>query len=187
MHMWMKVGFLLFTVVTAHAKEVSVSRVPSMASFDTYEGIDPVKIGNFWDTWKLVTVRYRKDVEEQRFVYANPIAWKALKEGKKKFPDGSLFGKIAFNTGVDTAFPVSMIPNKFSRIQIMKKDAKAYAKTGGWGYAIYPAVKRDGQSPENVVGACFACHNIIPQKDYIFSTSAFFVDSPQSVSEFAGR
>ena len=39
---------------------------------------------DFETKWHLVTVRYRKDTGEQRFTYANDIAWTAMNAG----PDG---------------------------------------------------------------------------------------------------
>ena len=52
--------------------------------------------GEFWDKWKLVTARYRKDTNEIRFTYANDQAWKTMQSGSYDFKDGSVFGKVAF-------------------------------------------------------------------------------------------
>jgi hypothetical protein len=143
-------------------------------------GIDPKPLAKFWQDWNLVTVRFRTSPAEQRFVYANDIAWEALKKGAKNFPEGSMLGKIAFMVGFDPRFPSSYEPNEFSRIQIMKKDSKAYKDSNGWGYAIYigaaPATKRSFGKEEMM--ACHACHNLVKDRDFVFST-ALFNDAPK--------
>jgi protein SCO1/2 len=103
----------------------------------TLMGIDPKKYDKFWENWRLVNVRYRTSPAEQRFVYANDIAWRTLKSGGAKFEEGAVFAKIAYTVGFDARFPSSYEPNKFSRIQFMKKDSKRYQSTDGWGYALY--------------------------------------------------
>jgi len=40
----------------------------------------------FYKKWHLVTVRYRTDSFEQRFTYANDLAWKTLQTGKTDYP-----------------------------------------------------------------------------------------------------
>jgi hypothetical protein len=40
----------------------------NLSSFNEVNGINPKKIDRFWEDWHLVTVRYRKDNGEQRFV-----------------------------------------------------------------------------------------------------------------------
>lgn len=143
-------------------------------------GIDPKPIAKFWQDWNLVTVRFRTSPAEQRFVYANDIAWEALKKGAKIFPEGSMLGKIAFMVGFDARFPSSYEPNEFSRIQIMKKDSKAYSESNGWGYALYlgavPGLKRSFGKEEMM--ACHACHNLVKDRGFVFST-ALFNDAPK--------
>ena len=137
-------------------------------------GIDPKSAARFWDTWHLVTVRYRKDNEEQRFVYANNIAWRALRAGKKQFPSGSMFGKIAFATKLDGAFPSSVETKNYTRVQLMLKDATKFKKTNGWTYALYVAGHEEASSENSSVAtACHACHSIVPQRDFVFSRSSF--------------
>jgi hypothetical protein len=118
----------------------------------------------------LVTVRYRKDNEEIRFTYANKIALKALKANSKNFPDGSVFGKIAYKTVEDPIFPSSVVPSTSRRMQIMVKNSKKYATTHGWGYALFD---KDGNLfPENVNDqtiSCNACHEIAIDRGYVFS------------------
>jgi hypothetical protein len=131
------------------------------------------KLNDFKDfekKWKLVTVRYRKDTGEQRFTYANDIAWKALMAGGKFYPTGSVFAKIGLATEEDPSFASSAVPSGARRYQFMVRDAKKYQETDGWGYALFDA---DGKTfpgnPKTAVMACAACHRVVPDRQYVFS------------------
>lgn len=151
---------------------------------DVFHGIEGKKSDRFWEKWRLVTVRFRKDNGELRFIYANPIAWKALASKKFPYPDGAMFGKVAFASKSDPVFPVSETPEKVTRIQLMRKDSKKYrGDTGNWGYAIYPPTARGGNEEKHVVVACHACHQAIPSKDYVFSDAVFAQEVSGKVSD----
>jgi hypothetical protein len=141
------------------------------------DGIEMASVDRFWDIWKLVDVRYRSDNGEQRFVYANDVAWKTMQAKGTHYPDGAMFGKLAFHTANDPAFPSSFEPRGFSRLQIMKKDAKAYPDSDGWGYAVITSAeeKDTGLPAEDlqIAAACHACHRLVPERDFVFSRGPF--------------
>ena len=126
--------------------------------------------GDFTKDWKLVTVRYRKDTGEMRFTYANPKAWQALTKKQIPYPDGSVFAKVGFKTETDPAFNSSVVPSGARRFQFMVKDAKKYSKYAGWGYALYQSDGKlfEGDIPTQTI-ACHACHQVVPERDYVFS------------------
>lgn len=130
--------------------------------FESYKG--------FQNNWKQVTVRYRKDTDEQRFVYANDIAWADFKSNSKKFSEGAVFAKIGMGTIHDPSFLSSVIPTEINRIQVMVKNSKKYKRTDGWGYALFNAKGEvlGGEIKDSDV-ACHACHKAVPQKDFVFS------------------
>jgi hypothetical protein len=148
------------------------SVLDKLAGSRPYNGIDPLSGGRFWETWPLVTVRYRKDNGELRFVYANEVAMRALAAGEK-YPDGAIITKIAAVTEGDPLFPNSAVPSAGVRIQFMVKDAVKYAATDGWGYAIFPDDARGGTDLEGVQSACHACHRLAASLDFVFSRPAF--------------
>jgi len=130
---------------------------------------------DFSEKWKLVTVRYRMDSGEFRFIYANPLAWKTLSENKTDYPDGAVFAKTAYLLSTDKDFPSSHLPNKVARYQLMVKNSKAHKSTNGWGYALFNAEgKTFPGNPETVAQACNACHNIVLNKGSIFSSPVDF-------------
>jgi hypothetical protein len=124
----------------------------------------------FWQTWQPVTVRYRADIDEQRFVYANELAWAALQQGSHDFPDGAAFAKVGFTTSVDSLFPSSLVPGHAVRYQVMIKDRARYARTRGWGYSLYLENGRPPEEdPATTVAACAACHELAASRGYVFS------------------
>jgi hypothetical protein len=141
--------------------------------FADYEG--------FEEKWKFVTVRYRMDSGEQRFVWANPAAMKALEEGSTDYPDGAVFAKIGFMTEEDPAFKSSRVPSGSLRYQFMVRDKKKYASTGGWGYALFDGNKTTIEgNPEYQAQACYACHLLVPERGQVFSV-------PLKISPFIAK
>jgi hypothetical protein len=124
-------------------------------------GIDPKKFAKFWEQWDLVNVRYRTSPAEQRFIYANDIAWKTLKAGGNKFKEGAVLGKLGFTVGFDHRFPSSYQATSFSRIQLMKKDSRKYVTDDKNKFSASDAA------------ACHACHKLAADHDFVFSTPVF--------------
>lgn len=150
----------------AIAGPASPSQEPALGSMN---GISLEKNKGYWERWKRITTRYRSDVNEMRVTYANPIAVKALQEGKKEMPEGAMFGKVAWKVEPDPLFPNSLQPTSVHRYQLMLKDSKAYASTGGWGYAIFtPDGKPAGGEPHKIMEACAACHELAVSRGRVF-------------------
>ena len=98
-------------------------------------------------------------------IYANEKAMEGYRTGK--FPDGSVivadFLETRENAGVTTEGPRR-------RIDVMVKDSKRYAATGGWGFEQF---KGDSQTDRMVMAEnaakCFACHAKQKDRDSVFS------------------
>ncbi len=157
---------LLFLLVIAGQSFAS----PDFSGKDEINGIAWKSFKNFPEKWELVTIRFRKDTGEMRITYANPIAMKALKEGKTDYPEGSVFAKTGIHTGVDPQFISSVVPKGIRRYQLMVKNRKAYASTNGWGYALFdPEGKTFNEDPKITQDACYACHTIVENRGDVFS------------------
>jgi hypothetical protein len=140
---------------------------PPAVKPEMYEmnGIRLKDYAGFDKKWKQVTVRFRADTGEQRFVYANDIAYGSLLKEVKDYPDGAVFAKIAVMTQEDPAFTSSRVPAGRQRIQIMLRDKKKYAATGGWGYALFSPMgtRLDPSPPMRQAEACDACHQMVKE------------------------
>lgn len=124
----------------------------------------------FEKNWKLVTVRYREDSGELRFVYANDLAYQSMQELNPKYPEGSVFAKIGLLSEDDPSFPSSKVPSGTKRYQFMVKDSKKYPSTDGWGYALFDGEGRlFNEDLATKTQGCVACHRIVPERDFVFS------------------
>ena len=136
---------------------------------------------DFEKKWHLVTVRFRHDKGELRFVYANDLANETLLSGKIDYPDGSVFAKIGRLTGEDPLFSSSAVPQKIQRYQFMVRNKVKNKDTDGWDYAIFdPQGNTLSEDPVAESKACFACHQIAASRGQVFSQamSAFSQSLP---------
>ena len=128
------------------------------------------QFGDFKANFNFVTVRYRKDSGEIRFVYANDIAWKALKNSETNYPDGAVFAKVGIASEEDPAFPSSAVPSGKRRIQFMLKDKNKYMNDQGWGYALFDWTGNTFPGDlKEVTQGCIGCHQIAKDRGFVFS------------------
>jgi hypothetical protein len=159
----MLIPFFLFLSLSSQSSDFSGKSEMNGMRWKDYE--------QFMSKSPLITVRYRKDTNEMRMIFANSTARNVFEASKKKaFPDGSVILKAGIATGSDPFFEGSAVPTKIWRYQIMVKDSKKYKKTNGWGYALFDSQgKTFPEDPELTQIACHACHTIVEEKDYVFS------------------
>jgi len=109
-----------------------------------------------------------------RFTYVNSQAWQVLLSKESKYPDGAIFAKTSYNTKNDPSFPSSLTPLNKRRLQFMVRDKKQYTDTQGWGYALFTKDSENWKQDLNTHSkACAACHQIVSDRDYVFSTPTF--------------
>ncbi len=148
--------------------------IPSLKMLKPLNGVNPAPYDAFWEKWYLVTVRFRGDNGEQRFIYANDVAVKAMKSGATQFPDGSVFGKVAFSTADDEAFPNSKEAGKFVRLQLMVKDSKKFKERDGWSYWLHlPTQSEEALEDMNDIKSCHGCHTLAKNRDFVFARPTF--------------
>ena len=180
----MLLGRLFFPVLFFISAATPNDR-PSFAGKDVMNGMRRIDFGDFSKDWHFVTVRFRKDTGEMRFVYANDKAWTALNQGVSEYPDGAIFGKIGVATQDDLAFPSSAVPKGARRYQFMIRNQDLYKDTNGWGYALFDADgKTFPEDPKTTTLACAACHNIVPERGRVFSEPMGFLPFQSGAVEF---
>ena len=133
--------------------------------------IDPSLFDRFWDTWQIVTTRWREDNKELRFTYANSLAWQSMKSGRLDYPIGSVITKMGVHVMEDPLFPNSQVPSRrVNRIQVMLKDpSHPKAARDGWVYSLYFPMKPDGVMIAKDINACASCHEKAKDRGYVFS------------------
>jgi len=98
-------------------------------------------------------------------IYANEKAMEGYRTGR--FPDGSVlvadFLETRESAGVTTEGPRR-------RIDVMVKDSKRYATTGGWGFEQFRGDSQtDRMVTAEIAAKCFACHAQQKERDSVFS------------------
>jgi hypothetical protein len=147
---------------------------PPAVSADAAGPVSPIfgiGIPEGYREWALVAPSHRTDnKDELRSILANPVAYKALRDGTLPLPDGSILAKLAWLREPMGEFPGAYRPGAAPRIEFMVKDSKKFASTGGWGFARFV----DGKPvSEETHKGCFPCHEAnVKGHDFVFTRFA---------------
>jgi len=145
---------------------------------DKYSLISPsgIAFSDFRGYEDWADVSSARTTEILKVIVANPTMIKAYKSGIPlnglPFPEGSMIAKLQWTQKKSTEAPFAVdVPNVFSQVFLMEKDSKRFAKSGGWGYAVFnydaasDTFTPDAKSPSD---CGYACHTPVKAKDYIF-------------------
>jgi hypothetical protein len=154
-------------------------KVPNGLAFSDFRG---------YEDWQVVAPSQTDAAKVMRVILANPVMMKAYREGipgnGKPFPDGSKIAKIEWEPRKLTDAPFSAstpdtVPGPLKEVEFIEKDAKRFADSNGWGYAVfdYDAASDTfapgtlaGKPPQGNDYKCgTACHTLAASKDYIFT------------------
>lgn len=131
------------------------------------------------------------NLNDLRVKLGNDVAIKTYREGKLPFPDGTIIARLAWRQvtseennevlrrtlergGLSPEATSKLLAESFvagpaTNVQIMVKDSKKYAATGGWGFAQF----NDGKPADKAVDkTCFSCHEPAKDRDYVFTRYA---------------
>ena len=146
--------------------------VPGGLAFSEFRG---------YETWQVVSISHDGDL--LAVILANPTMIDAYRAGVpgngKPFPDGAKMAKIHWNPKKLETFPNATVPDTLHDVDVMVKDSKRFADSGGWGYAVFDwDAKSSSFTPGTLAGTppqgndakCgFACHTIVKNRDYVFT------------------
>jgi hypothetical protein len=151
-------------------------KVPGGLAFSEFRG---------YEDWAAVTVHHTDEL--MKVVVGNPVAIKAYQSGiprnGKPFPDGSKLAKVEWKPrkSLDAPYDIN-VPGSIYDIDLMVKDSKRFADSGGWGYAVFkfdaatkayaPATQTHRPPQANDAKCGAACHTIAKGKDFVFSEYA---------------
>jgi hypothetical protein len=141
-----------------------------------------VKIPDGYRDWSLIAVNQLHipgKGDQLRAQLGNDIAIKAIKEGTLPYPDGSMIVALHWsrvvsennNKVLSGPFPgdESYVVGSRLNMQVMVKDSKKYAASGGWGFADFT----DGKPGDKALHeTCFPCHEPAKDRDYVFTRYA---------------
>jgi len=132
-----------------------------------------IKIPPGYRDWRLISVAHEEGSNNDlRAILGNDVAIKAYREGKLPFPDGTIIARLAWSyvpseeNNKVFGRAQSFVAGAPINLQLMVKDSKKYAATGGWGFAQF----KDGKpADEALLKTCFPCHQPAKAQDLVFT------------------
>jgi hypothetical protein len=138
--------------------------------------------------WTLISVAaVGPPVNDVRAKLGNDIAMADLRQGTIPYRDGAIIARLAWKQTADPQtsnalqlqaqqvglsadaigklLSQSFIAGPATNVQLMVKDSKKYASTGGWGFAQFT----NGKTDAIVQQSCFACHEPAKATDFVFT------------------
>jgi hypothetical protein len=151
-------------------------KVPGGLAFSEFRG---------YETWQPISLSHNGD--KLALILGNPAMIDAFKSGipenGKPFPDGAKMAKIHWVGKTQATYPGQpLVAGAFHDVDLMVKDSKRFADSGGWGYGAFeyeaasdsfrPANSSD-QPPQGNDAKCgAACHTVVKARDYVFTEYA---------------
>jgi len=135
-----------------------------------------IKVPPGYRDWKLISVAHEEGkLNDIRAILGNDVAINAAREGTNPYPDGTIIARIAWKYvpseennkvfGQAQSFVPGSAPDWY--LQLMVKDSRKYAATGGWGFAQF---NKDGvPADETMHKTCFPCHEPAKARDFVFT------------------
>lgn len=126
--------------------------------------------------WKLISVAHEEgNLNDFRAILGNDVAVKAFRENKLPFPDGTIIARLAWKYVASEennkvfGRAQSFVAGPPINLQLLVKDSRKYAATGGWGFAQFTNGKPDGEAAQKT---CFPCHEPAKAHDLVFTRYA---------------
>jgi hypothetical protein len=154
------------------AQDKYTLKVPGGLAFSEFRG---------YESWQVVSISHQEPL--MAVTVANPVMISAFQAGApgngKPFPDGSKMAKIHWVPKKLDLFPNAIVPGPQHDVDLMVKDSKRFADSGGWGYAVFeydpktdtftPGTTADKPPQANDAKCGFTCHTAVKNKDYVFT------------------
>jgi len=164
---------VLATGVAISAQDKYTVKVPNGLAISEFRG---------YENWAAIAISENGGVIA--VILGNPAMIEAYKSGipdnGKPFPDGAKMAKIHWKPRKNETAPGQpTVPGALENLDLMMKDSKRFADSGGWGYgsfdydtaseSFHPATEAS-KPPQGHDAKCgFACHTIVKNRDYVFT------------------
>jgi len=147
---------------TLHANETTIKPASPIYGVTLPDG---------YRQWQLIAPSLEDaPLDELRAIVGNTIAIDAYQKNAQPFPDGTVLVKLAWKRKRSSEFASATVPGAATTVQVMVKDSKKYAATGGWGFGRFVDGKPVDEAQHRT---CFACHEARAKgHDYVFTRYA---------------
>jgi hypothetical protein len=148
------------------------AKVPGGLAFSEFKG---------YESWQAISTSRNDKVTAM--ILGNPGMIDGYRAGApgngQAFPDGARMAKIHWIPKQSEFLPGVTVPGKLLNVDLMVKDRKRFADSGGWGYAVFdydadsrtftPGTLADTPPQGNDAKCGFACHSSVKTRDYVFT------------------
>ena len=150
--------------------------VPGGLAFSEFRG---------YEDWAVISIGHTDELVKA--ILGNPVVIDAFRAGVpangKPFPDGSKMAKVEWKPQKQLEAPYEFrMPGAIYDLDFMVKDARRFPDGNGWGYAVfvydaatdsYKPGTQDHRPPQANDAKCgVACHTIVKDKDFVFTSYA---------------
>ena len=105
-------------------------KIPNGLAFSEFRG---------YESWPVIAISHNGNTLAA--ILGNPVMINAYKAGipgnGKPFPDGAKMVKVHWNAKVDDGAWCATVPGPQHDVDLMVKDSKRFADSGGWGYGAF--------------------------------------------------
>jgi hypothetical protein len=154
--------------IGASVESTEEAEVPPASNFAPIYG---VAIPPGYRHWEFVAPATEDaPLNELRAVLGNPAAIASSRADAPRFPDGTVFVKLAWKRKRSPDFDPATVPGAATTVQVMVKDSQRYPSTGGWGFGRFI----DGEPVDRAQHeTCWACHQArASDHDFVFTRYA---------------
>ncbi len=154
--------------------DITFQALGSSTADATTPGVEEITLPFGYRDWKVISVAHEGGkLNDIRAILGNDAAYKASRAGTIPFPDGAMIARLAW---IDTASEEndkvfgnkqSFVAGSATNVQLLVKDSRKFAATGGWGFAQFG--KDRPNTNEAVAKECFVCHKPAKSNDYVFT------------------
>lgn len=150
---------------------LALSTSPGSSEPASVSPIFGVSIPEGYRRWQLVApAQEGEPLNELRAILGNRTAMEAYGSGRLPFPDGTILVKLAWRNHPSEEYAPATVPGRATTVQVMVKDSRRYASTGGWGFGRFVDGRAVDQAQHET---CFACHAAnVRNHDYVFTRFA---------------
>ena len=165
----MHIAIKVLAVVASCA--LLATTAPAQRTDESASPLFGVTIPAGYRQWQMVAPSHEAGrLDELRGILGNALAMKAYRDGTLPFPDGSVLAKLAWKHVPSTEMEGAFVPGHTTTVQIMVKDSKKYAATGGWGFGRFIDGKAVDEAQHRT---CFPCHQAnVKDHDFVFTRYA---------------
>jgi len=124
-----------------------------------------------YKNWLPISTSNRFENGTMRVIFGNRIAIEAVKNHQTRpWPDGTRLAKALWTQIADSAGGVRT--GAFVQLDLMIKNSRKYASTGGWGFARFKTLKLLPYGKTAAFASeCINCHRPMKNEDYVFTMS----------------